>query len=180
MGIFERLRKPVKTEPEVPYPKIHEQLLEIDKTTTKLVSNFDEPTITMDWIKKQEQLAPTHWSFKHINNPVEMNYRQQALSKSMIGKFDETIKICRAGLEKFPESPYLLYMVGRSFLDIHEFSKSIEILDYVISKYPDFADCYVERGVCKHNLGDAEGAKKDFLMARKIEPSISLPPFASK
>jgi len=180
MGLFDRFKKTAKSEPEVPYPQIHEQLLEMDKNTSKIVSNLDEPTVTMDWIKKQEQIAPTHWSYKYISNPVEMNYRQQALLKSMTGQYDEVIKICRAGLEKFPDSPYLLYMVGRSFLDIQEFSKSIEILDYVVSKYPDFADCYIERGVCKQNLGDIDGAKKDFLIARKIEPSISLPSFVSE
>jgi tetratricopeptide (TPR) repeat protein len=100
----------------------------------------------------------------------------------MIGHYDDVVKICMNGLEKYPNSPYLLYMLGRTLGDIgktshnnQKFNEGITILNHVIDLYPNFADAYVERGTIKFNLTNQDGAIHDFLQAKEIEPDIDLP-----
>jgi len=185
MGIFRKFKEIFRKneeEYEKPYPNnIHKAMSSLDDIRD---DNFqiDDPILTIDKIKQMEASAPTHWMWKFIKDPIEVNYRQRALDKSMLGRYDEVIKICKKGLNKFPDSPYLLYMFGRTLGDlgrcngdVNNFSDGVNLLTQTIDQYPNFADAYVERGKIKVYLSDEDGAIRDFIQAREIEADINLP-----
>lgn len=143
---------------------------------------YDDPQSSMELIKIQEIAQPTHWIYKKVVDPIEMNYRNSALRKSLIGDYDQVVNICMKGLKKYPKSPYLYYMLGRTLGDIGEistdnqkFNEGIIVLNHVIDLYPDFADACVERGRIQIYLSNQDEAIRDFLHAREIEPGIDLP-----
>jgi tetratricopeptide (TPR) repeat protein len=181
MGFLFNLKKAFGQEKEYEqtYPTaVHKSLKTIDNIFDESLP-ITEPHCSMEFIKKNEIEAPTHWIYKYVDDPIEMNYRDRSLRKSMIGHYDEAVKICVAGLEKFPNSPYLIYMLGRTLGDIgkasndnQKLSEGITALNKVISLYPDFADAYVERGVIKRFQNDTDGANEDFTKANNIEPGI--------
>jgi len=181
MGFLFKLKKALGREKEYeqPYPQeFHESLKSVDEVFDESFS-MDEPYLSLEYIKNKEIEAPTHWIFKHVSDPVEMNYRNKSLQKSMIGHYDEVVKICLNGLEKYPDSPYLLYMLGRTLGDIgkatddnQKFREGIGLLNYVIDLCPDFADAYVERGIIKKLQNDTIGANEDFIKANTIEPGL--------
>lgn len=182
MGFFKRFKKvhTKNSEYEQPYShEIHSALKNIDRSCNDSFS-IEEAHFSMEYIKKQEIEQPTHWIYKYVVDPIEMNYRTRALRKSMIGQYDEVITICEKGLEKYPDNPYLLYMQGRTLGDIGKVSnncqklnKGIEVLNHVINLYPNFADAYVERGRIKKLQTDNNGAIEDFTIANNIEPGIT-------
>jgi tetratricopeptide (TPR) repeat protein len=180
MGFLFKLKKALGQEKEYeqPYPiEVHKAL----KTVDDLIDEYPpiEPYATMEFIKNKEIEEPTHWIYKNVTDPIEMNYRDRSLRKSMIGHYDEVVKICMAGLEKYPNSPYLNYMLGRTLGDIgkasndnQKFNEGIKALNRVIDHYPNFADAYVERGVIKRFQNNTDGANEDFIKANNIEPGI--------
>ena len=96
MGLFKKIKKIVgitEKEYEKPYPgEIHESMSSIDDITDDFFQ-IDNPICTIDYVKQMEASAPTHWMFKFVKDPIEMSYRGRALNKSMLGRYDEVIKI---------------------------------------------------------------------------------------
>jgi tetratricopeptide (TPR) repeat protein len=131
--------------------------------------------VTMEQINQLAIEKPTHWSYKFVKDPREMHYRSKSLSESIQQKYADCIKTCEEGLQHYHDSPYLMYMLGRSLGDLGENEKGIEVLTRVIEHHPNFADAYIERGRCKAQLKDIKGAKEDFSIAKEIEPYIELP-----
>lgn len=184
MGFLFRLKKLFgqDKEYEQTYPnEVHKALKSVDDIFNESLS-INEPHCSMEFIKNKEIEEPTHWIYKNVTDPIEMNYRDRSLRKSMIGHYDEVVKICMKGLEKYPNSPYLLYMLGRTLGDIgkasndnQKYNEGISVLNHVIDLYPDFADAYVERGTIKIYLSSEDGAFRDFIQAREIEADIDLP-----
>lgn len=181
MGFLFRLKKVFgrDKEYEQTYPnEVHKALKSVDDIFDESLS-INEPHCSMDFIKNKGIEEPTHWIYKNVADPIEMNYRDRSLQKSMIGHYDEVVKICMSGLEKYPNSPYLLYMLGRTLGDIgkasndnQKFNEGITALNHVIDLYPNFADAYVERGVIKRFQNNTAGANEDFIKANSIEPGI--------
>ena len=150
-----------------------EVYLKAAEMSSKLdVSNYP---VTMEQINKLATEMPTHWFYKFVKDPREMHYRSKSLSESMQQKYADCIKTCEEGLQHYQDSPYLMYMLGRTLGDIGKIEKGIEILTRVIKHHPNFADAYIERGRCKANLKDIKGAQEDFSSAKEIEPYIDLP-----
>ena len=166
---------------EKTHGELHEDILRIQET-------LDDVSLDLSHIRAMEKAFPTHWIYKHCDDAKQSVYRSNALKASMVGKYDRAIAICRDGLSKFPNDPYILYMLGRTLCDIGRVNKDkdkIEIarrtLDDVISQYPEFPDAYMERGWCKYGLGDFAGAERDCASAIERETEqLSIDSFVTR
>ncbi len=178
MGLIDRFFKREKVY-EQPYPNdVHNVLLKINKNINKLVSKKEAIQLSpsLDEIKLMEAQLPTHWIYKHITDPHQYTFRNLALQSSMVGEYDKVVSICLEGLDKFPDDPYLLYMLGRTLYDIgrvtqdiNKIGEAVRVLDHVITLYQDFPDVYTERGKCRLIFNRIDDAEIDFLHAIELE-----------
>lgn len=180
--MFNRIKKIVglkkEKEYEQNYPKeVHDALKNITNTMGDYFP-LDKPHFSHEYIKKMENENPTHWIWKYVNDPIELNYRHSALQNSMIGRYDICIDLCETGLKKYPNSPYFLYMLGRTLGDLGNYESALNVLNHTIQLFPDFADVLIERGSIKANMGYFEEGLIDFKSAKTIEPTIMLPNFS--
>lgn len=160
------------------YPdEFHEKLVNFDEIINDEYS-LNKQYYSIDLIKKMEKDHPTHWFWKYVTDPIEMNFRGIALIKSMAGKYDSCIAICQNGLEKYPDSPYLLYLLGRTYGDRQNYEEGLIALNRLLDLYPDFADAFLERGSIKGGLGYIEDCLIDLKYAKTLEPDIILPNFS--
>jgi len=77
MGFLFNLKKALgyEKEYEEPYPhEVHQSLKNSDMMLEEDFS-LNEPQFSMEYINNKEVEAPTHWVYKNVANPIEMNYR---------------------------------------------------------------------------------------------------------
>lgn len=86
------------------------------------------------------------------------------------GKGAEALVDLNVAIAHDAESPQVRLLLGELQLAEMKLSFAIEHFDKAIGKAPS-AEAHFMRGVARMAAGDAEGAKKDFDEARKLEPN---------
>jgi len=174
MGLFDRFLSRNEQLNDSYLDDVPEELLEIQRLIPD--EYIFNQIVSLEELRILEKNSPTHWIYKYIDDPLQYSYRRLTLRSSMVGKYDKTVNYCSKGLEKFPNDPYLLYMLGRTFYDIGKIKEEIEyirealqVLDNAIYLYPDFPDAYFERGKCNLVLNCLDSAENDFLLAVEYE-----------
>ena len=127
MGLFSRKKKSEMKEYPNEYPKKNRDLF---REGIDLLN--EAPDFTMEQISELSKKLPHDHYTQDLKNSKEFKLRQLSLHYSMAGNLDECIDNCNKGLEINPQSPFLLYMRGRTFLDLKQFENGINDLSKAV------------------------------------------------
>ncbi|MDD1677903.1 MAG: hypothetical protein LUO93_01805 [Methanomicrobiales archaeon] len=117
-----------------------------------------------------KKAAPPPWIERELGDLQELSYRQRALCEYREQRPEEGIRICLEGLEKYPESPFLLYLLGTLVSSQGKNQDARQIFDHLLSTHPDCVSAYIARGRLLRRLNEETGAAQDFAKARELEP----------
>jgi tetratricopeptide (TPR) repeat protein len=120
----------------------------------------------------KEEAPPLPWIERELQDPEERSYREKARQELRERKVGEGIQTCLEGLEKYPDSPYLLYLLGILLSSQGKDNDALTIFDYLITTHADCTEAYIARGRVRRLLGDTAGAEQDFAKAREREPDL--------
>jgi tetratricopeptide (TPR) repeat protein len=109
-----------------------------------------------------EQIDPTLWIERDVVDPEELRYRQKGLQESQAGQREDCIQTCVEGLNNYPDSPYLLYLLGKTLRMNGEYHDALFLLEKVVTRYPEYSAAFLERDLIKKSLQDGEESDKDF------------------
>lgn len=166
MGLFSRGKK--KEEPISPKNR-KEKTKKILKEIRKIKSDTSV-TLTMEQIAEQAQKFPTHFNYQDVKNPEEFRCRDEALSYSMTEDYQDCIDSCNKGLEINPNSPYLLYMRGRTFSDMKQFEDGMNDLRRAIELRGDFAEAWMEIGRIHYITNHMDLGILAYIKSQELEP----------
>ncbi|MDD1675207.1 MAG: hypothetical protein LUQ17_00790, partial [Methanomicrobiales archaeon] len=120
----------------------------------------------------EQKATPRPLIERELRGPEELAYREKARRESEEQRLEEGIRTCLEGLEKYPDSPYLLYLLGSLVSAQGKDTDALGIFDHLIAIHPDFAEAYLARGRIRRRAGDATGAEQDLAKARELEPGL--------
>lgn len=157
-----------KEEPISPYDR-KEELIKNIKKMRELTKDIDVIP-TMEQIAEQAKKFPTDFSYKDVKNPEEYRLRGLALSYSMSEDYQDCIDTCNKGLEINPDSPYLLYMRGRTYSDMQRFEEGMKDLKRATELRDDFAEPWMEIGRIHQIMNHMDLGILAYYNAQKIDP----------
>ena len=165
MRLFSRKKKSDMKEYQNEYSKEQKDLF---RKGSEIVD--EAPDFTMEQIDELSKNLPHDHYTQDLKNPQEFKFRQSSLSYSMAGNLDECIDNCNKGLEINPQSPFLLYMKGRTLSDLKQFRQGIEYLAKAVELRSDFADAWYEIGRIHQMNNDMDNAILTYYKAQQLEP----------
>ncbi len=116
--------------------------------------------------------SPVSWLERDLANPDERPYRVKALQEYREKRFEEGVQTCVGGLELYPDSPFLLYLLGSMLIAQNKDLEALSILDYLITLHPDCAPAYLKRSLARSHQGDSKGSEQDREKARELNPDL--------
>jgi tetratricopeptide (TPR) repeat protein len=126
-----------------------------------------EPTET-----REEKTVAVPWLERGLADPEELGFRTRALQEYRGNKMEEGIRICLEGLERYPHSSYLLYLLGMMVSSQGRYRHALGILDFLIGIQPDCPQAYAARGRVRHHIGEVAGSEQDRAKARELDPNL--------
>jgi tetratricopeptide (TPR) repeat protein len=130
----------------------------------------ESPSVDITITGKLTSLVP--WLERDLTDPEECPYRTKALQEYREDRFDEGVQTCVSGLELYPNSPFLLYILGTLLISQKKDREALSILDHLITVHPDFAEAYLQRSKVLFRIGDVNGAEQDRAKARGLNPDL--------
>ncbi len=118
----------------------------------------------------KEAPAPVSWLERELGGPNELEFRKKALLAYRENRIDDGIQCCVKGLELYPNSPYLLYLLGTLILSQERYQDALGIFDYLIAIHTDCPQAYVKRSGIRHQIGDVTGSEEDRKKALELQP----------
>ena len=166
MGLFSRKKKSEMKE----YPNEYSQeQRDLAREGVDYLENT--PDFTMEQISELSKNLSRDQMTQDLKNPTEFKFRQLSLKYSMAGNLDECIDNCNKGLEINPQSPFLLYMKGRTLSDLKQFQEGLEYLAKAVGLRDDFADAWWEIGRIHQIHNDMDSAILEYYKAQQLEPN---------
>ena len=86
-------------------------------------------------------------------------------------KFDEAIKILQEQIEKGADAEECSLLLADIFADMGDFERAVKVLNELIKSNPKNKNYYLRRSVFRFKSEDREGALKDVLKAKEIDPA---------
>lgn len=103
------------------------------------------------------------------NAPKPASELQQSFDSQAVQQF-QGIEQLKAKLAMNPNDFATLSELGDMYFESGQFFEAIQIYDQAIGVNPMCADCYNDRGLSLHYLGDADSAIASFDKAVEIDP----------
>ncbi len=177
MGLLDKFKKKdndVSSKIEDLLPEeLKKQRIDAEKKSYKLIKGFLESRNLQD-IEKASQQMPTDFIFKDVKSIEEYVLREKAVHHSMIEEYQVCVDYCNQGLEKNQDSPYLLYLRGRTFSDMGQFKNAMDDLVRAIKLRDDFGDAWYEIGVIHHKTNNMDEAMLAYYQAQKYDPQYKI------
>jgi tetratricopeptide (TPR) repeat protein len=120
-----------------------------------------------------KKTVPGPWLEQGLSDAEELEYRKRALQEYQEKRVEEGIRSCLEGLEKYPHSAYLLYLLGNLVSSQGRYQDALSILDHLLAIQPDCAQAYAARSKVRFQIGDKAGSEHDREKARTLEPGLS-------
>lgn len=73
-------------------------------------------------------------------------------------------------IKKYPNTPFILNIIGMINIDFHEYEKAIDFFSKSIALNKDFSEAYNNKGTALHYLGRLKEAINSFKIAIKLKP----------
>jgi tetratricopeptide (TPR) repeat protein len=119
-----------------------------------------------------KQTSSVPWLERDLADPEERPYRFKTLQEYRENRFEEGVQTCVSGLEIYPNSPFLLYLLSTLLIAQKKDREALSILDHLITVYPDCAEAYLQRSKVRFRLGDSSGSEHDRAKARELNPDL--------
>jgi predicted Zn-dependent protease len=96
---------------------------------------------------------------------------KDAAEKIRLGDYDTAISELKAILEKTPEDPNALYVIGAAYLKKKMWPEAVPPLLQVVDLSPKFAAAYYDLGVCYQQQKEPQKALEYYQKAMDLDPS---------
>ena len=110
-----------------------------------------------------------------LNPKYAVAYYIRGAAKRALGDRQGAVADLDRAIELKPEYADAYSELGAAKRESGEYHEAIINCDKAIELDPKYAKAYYNRGLAKRAIGDEESAKKDFSLARKINPSLRPP-----
>ena len=97
------------------------------------------------------------------------------LSLFALDRYSEVIDLGEAMLRASPSDASVLELVGRAWLKLRRYDKAVPVLENRAKVGPATAEIYLLLGEARDNVGDSEGAIREFNRAISANDSLTLP-----
>lgn len=178
MGLLDKFKKKNNdSSPKIEDMTPEELKKERINAEKKLFELWKESFELIDFKKHIEEMGqkiPTHFIYKDVKNIKEYELREYALHYSMIEEYQTCIDYCNQGLAINQESPYLLYLRGRTFSDMGQFKNAMDDLARAIKLRDDFGDAWYEVGVIHHKTNHMDDGILAYCKAQERDPHYKI------
>jgi TolA-binding protein len=127
---------------------------------------------SVDTTAPGKEPLPVPWLERDLADAEERSYRTKALREYQENHFEEGVQTCVSGLESYPNSPFLLYLLSTLLIAQQKDRDALGVLDHLIQAYPNCAQAYLQRSGVRLRTGDREGSEKDRVKARELNPDL--------
>ena len=93
--------------------------------------------------------------------------------RAIVGRLPEAVAECTESLRLTPRNAKALDSRGLAYLKMRRLDLAITDYDAALKLSPELASALYGRGEAKRIKGDAAGADRDVLAAKRIDPGIS-------
>jgi tetratricopeptide (TPR) repeat protein len=117
----------------------------------------DVVLVPLALVREQERLKEMQGALKEASEKIGQR------------DFDAAISLLKSILEKNPEDPNALYLIGISYSRKKMLPEAIDVLTQVTQLSPKFAPAYFELGVCYEQQGDQAKALEYFQKTMELD-----------
>ncbi len=106
----------------------------------------------------------------------ELAYRNRGIVRFYMDSLSAAYKDLWTAIQLDPNDANAHYYMGKTLFKQNNFPVAIQFYDNAVKLVNYKADMFLDRGICKLEMGDYEGSKEDFVMAsliNKQDPKIS-------
>ena len=128
----------------------------------------DAPSLNRMYYERLDYTMPDMSAYFLGSAPVD-SVKSKAYSLYIVGKYEEALHECEKGLRTDRSDVFLLYVRGRTKVDLGRFDEAVDDMDSVLSSRPDDAEVLYEKAKILFSMQKYDEAISNALKASKIE-----------